>query len=585
MSPAGDTLVVVTSLGIFAYEFPSLIQEWQVPSPDTTRALFSPDGRFLTTISSGKGLEVRQAEDGLLLDAMTVPGEFTWSVEYSPAGEEILAGTSSGDIFAWDAVDHTLLYRLNSGPSGIVDLAYSPDGRYLAAASYEGPIALWGAESRQLVRTLEGHEFFTASIAFSPDGNLLASGGFGPEVKVWQIASGHLTSTLVTDATFVDRVAFHPSGAILAASGNDGFALMWQLPSGNRLATIPADADYPLLLFDPMERFLIATDRQANPVLYDADTLVAVSGLEGFTKSHGALASDPSSSILASCTDDLSHTVEVQLWNAPDPARLLPLLTARVSNTRSGSPWAVAGCALVALGDDASAIVAAQTDGAITSWNDRMAQPKALASPVLSQCYFTFAFARTPDILVARTCEGLIEVYNAREGTKEWQFLGEDYSSLAFSPDGLMLAAGTHAGRVQLIDTSLHEVIRELPPATDSVDALAFSPDAEFLVSVLHDGSLAVWRTPTWGTPIRIPGRLSAPVSIAVSAPPHIVGVGYLDGHALILSPDGSLLADYEAALDDPIYGIAFLAQGTVLATASTNGAILLWPVPALPSP
>jgi WD40 repeat protein len=92
-------------------------------------------------------------------------------------------------------------------------------------------------------------------------------------------------------------------------------------------------------------------------------------------------------------------------------------------------------------------------------------------------------------------------------------------TSLAFSPDGAILAAGSQDKKVFLLEVVSFKLLRVLDRHTEGVLAVAYAPDGKQLASVGKDNRVVLWDTAT-GQPTTLPGD-----SVNV--------------HAVAFSPDG----------------------------------------------
>jgi WD40 repeat protein len=140
-------------------------------------------------------------------------------------------------------------------------------------------------------------------------------------------------------------------------------------------------------------------------------------------------------------------------------------------------------------------------------------------------------------------------------------------TSVAFSPDGALLAAGykNRAVRVYRVDGA--KVLDEIPaPATEFtswVNTVAFDSSGGALVAGNSDGAIRMWDTASWQVlgDVRMPGVVS--------------GTRFLpNGDLAAVAYDGSIrlwdLTDQSLeGLDAPVWGLAYSADGSRLAGLS----------------
>lgn len=151
-------------------------------------------------------------------------------------------------------------------------------------------------------------------------------------------------------------------------------------------------------------------------------------------------------------------------------------------------------------------------------------------------------------------------------------------NSVAFSPDGAMLAVGFGNGEVQLWRITDRTLLRTLSVASDSVSRITFSPDGMTLAAAYLAGSVRLWQVDD-GALQQTLSHDSAIRSIAFSPDGSLLASGGWDGIVRLWQiPDGRLLHPLEGHTDW-VSSVAFSPDGAILASGSNDGAVRLWDV------
>jgi WD40 repeat protein len=283
------------------------------------------------------------------------------------------------------------------------------------------------------------------------------------------------------------NVAFSPNGSLLA-SGNGRTVVLWDIstyqPSGDPLTGHTGQVNS--VAFSPDGRTLASGSDDQTIILWDVASHNALGPPLSVQGVVGSVAFSPDGRTLASGT----YPGTVVLWDvATRKPRLEPLVGPKLS-------WVVS----LAFSPDGKMLASGTTtsaedgsNGTVMLWD--VASGQSLATPVPDTRdaeIHSVAFSPNGEMLASGTGHGII-LWDVASG----QPLGTPFSgpalgvgSIAFSPDGKRLAANTSGDSAHTLlgvwDISRGNVSLERPPLAsfDPASSIAFSPDGRTLAAI-----------------------------------------------------------------------------------------------------
>jgi WD40 repeat protein len=189
-----------------------------------------------------------------------------------------------------------------------------------------------------------------------------------------------------------------------------------------------------------------------------------------------------------------------------------------------------------------------------------------------------FAMNKVGRMFAAAFQDRTVRFYAAETG-EEMQRVQDDFlcTSLAFSPRGDIVAAGTVEHVIKLWDIRTGELLGELEGHTYPVLCLAFSPDGDRLVSGSGDTTLAIWNIENQSEIHRMKGHGFYVVTCDWDPRGHRIVSGSVDANVCEWEADtGKLIAkhsEHRAAVQQA----RFSYDGSRLASCSSDQIIVLW--------
>lgn len=152
--------------------------------------------------------------------------------------------------------------------------------------------------------------------------------------------------------------------------------------------------------------------------------------------------------------------------------------------------------------------------------------------------------------------------------------------SVAFDPQGGMLASGGEDGAVKLWDTSSGKLLNTLEGHQDQVWNVAFAPQGGMLASGSEDATIKLWDVTTGKLLRNMEGHLGGVLSAVFAQPGGMLASSGEDKIIKLWDvASGKLLNSMKAPGDGSSFGLAFAPQSRMLACGGEDERIKLWDV------
>lgn len=591
-SGAGNTLAIGSGVGVQVYNASTLDMRWErYESQAVSAVAVSADGGRVAGLV-GNRVQIWDGAAGTPVQELAEPFTGLERMVFDPGGGR-LATTVGGVVTLWDSASGRSL-RVIRNRLQVLDVAWSPDGQSFAWAS--DTISVWTSGADQPLHSLEvtGRRG-VARLAWSADGRRLGAALLDGSSVIWDVTGGRIIWTERGHPQPALSAAFSPDGARFVTGGHAGQIAVWDTTSGERVSTLQAHSNRIIGLAFREDGLLISASTDSAVHVWDLDSGEPVGGVKGYASAATSVAWSPDGASVAVGGIDGS----VDLWDAQRAAHIRRIAAYRQPVTA------------MAWSPDSSLLATLSSENAITLWD-------AATGTVVRRLE---GQAGPPSPLQTRVLRGGITIEEGVELRGPVVGHSSPPVSLAFSADGSLLASGGKDGRVILWQVATGAVERLMEAHASQVGTVAFLPGGERLLSSSMDGAQVVWDLAT-GQVVsseRHPGVAQTVVSgdgalvalMITGQRPQIRDLangGTLrelveDAGPVIrmqFSPDRAWLATGRRGelrtvvlwnvstgeMVRPFNGhgynvsaVTFSPDGTVLASASWDGTVLLWPV------
>src|SRR5262245_46640581 len=249
-----------------------------------------------------------------------------------------------------------------------------------------GDLKIWDTKSGAQAASLEGQPTVVWSVAASADGKTLITGGYDGKIILWNLAEKKPQQTIEKKG-WIRRVALSPDGKHFAAAGEDGSVILFETEGGKEKKTIKAhEAAVYDVAFSPDGATLATSSTDKLAKLWDWNAGTEKAKLEGHADAVWAVAWSKDGS-LATCGADR----KIKLWSAEGKEQ---------ATLEGHKDWVTD----IAFSADGQSLASASHDRTAKIWDVKEKRETVTFGPHAGTCW-----------------------------------------CVAFSPDGAVLAVGTHS--------------------------------------------------------------------------------------------------------------------------------------------
>lgn len=508
---------------------------------------FSPDGRLLAVgigdwnLCGDGEIELWNVSDWTLKQKLANDLECVGDVVFSPSGKYLAA--ASYDVLVWEFKDDEIVLKRrddgcagqevslaftfderflvsggfpNSG-AGIVCLQRLSDGKYVGvlkrgkSESYSAPritllpdddllaitqddtLTLWQPNEWKVVQTFEN----ISNATWSPYGeHVLSISGEG--LKVWSIGDEKVTNSKEKFSKPIIALSWFQDTDYLAVSTSNeekSQIILKNIQDNSPDRYIDFDKPIYSFVFPSSGRNLGFGFEEGKVQIWDIENnklLQTFEGILGYGRKSIEFSTDGSIIVLNIDSKPYeSDTQNLEVW--------------ATENWSNKFAWKVNEERIILtdidISPDKKFVAASFYYGKLRIWSLETGRLETTSIfPDAFDLMMSVLFSPNGKFLASATLDGKVGVWDI--DTRQLLYVFESQGtwrertsedSIAWSPNGQVLAVGARNGKIFLINAKDGDLVHTLKGQTESISHLLFSPDGKILLSVSEDGTVCLW--------------------------------------------------------------------------------------------
>ena len=465
-----------------------------------SRFAFSPDSRLLAGATPDESasnddrvdrcISVWDIEKAERISHFAAHSDWVDAITFSPCSNFLTSSSRDKSLRVWDVAKGVEKAAYTDFQTSRIKPFYATEGELFAIVDAEDTIEVWNMERNKKIQTPELHPRSIDAAWFRKFPQLALADmrtDTTPNKKT-QIGNIHTFSTLREPDCFPGTILFLPDGKTLAIRGHRTGIVLWDVESKRVRETLLKDTRITSFTVLPAGNILTAHSQDNNIKVWDAEKPDAP--IAEFTETDPVrliwnIAFAPTGNLLAVG----SREGAIYLWDFKRKERLKPL-TGHTEHI-----WSVC------FSPDGKRLVSGSDDRIARLWDIESGEEIATLPLDEPRTLMEIAFSPCGN-LIAGGLFGELRLWDAETMTTLFAIPQPETQkpyALAFSPCGRYLASGTWWQKgmenmaIRLWDVASGENIATLWGHPTDIQSLAFSPDGTLLATGSFECTTLLW--------------------------------------------------------------------------------------------